>query len=178
MSDVIDACNEENDAHRLRQEGLAQHVEKLVAEVQRERKAHEQVESQLTALNQSHAAELSRERRQLEAKESALQSALDELARTQSLLVQRESDMDAVQTALQTLEAESKKAGETHTTARFSLQLEVDRLKRDVERLEDDLARARKDVDEREAKCRERDGALDKLHAENRDLASQLSAQT
>src|SRR5262245_54299348 len=84
----------------------------------------------------------------------------------------------AVQSALETIEKESKKAGETHTTARFSLQLEVDRLKRDLERLEDDLARARKDVDDRDTKNRDREGALDKLHAENRDLASQLAAQT
>ena len=60
---------------------------------------------------------------------------------------------------------------------RFSLQLEVDRLKRDLERLEDDLSRARKEMDDKETKNREREGAIDKLHAENRDLASRLAAQ-
>ena len=112
----------------------------------------------------------------MEAKESVLQSTLNDLARTQSL-TQREADL-VVQSSLQTIESESKKLGETHTTARFSLQLEVDRLKRDLERLEDDLARARRDIDEREAKGRERDSTIDKLHADNRDLASQLAAQT
>src|ERR1700733_4876746 len=68
--------------------------------------------------------------------------------------------------------------GETHTTARFSLHLEVDRLKRDLEPLEDDLSRARKEIDDKETKHRDREGAIDKLHAENRDLASQLAAQT
>ena len=119
-----------------------------------------------------------RDRRSLEAKESALQSALNDLARTQSVLTQRESDLAAVQQALSAVETESKKLGETHTTARFSLQLEVDRLKRDVDRLEDDLKRARKDLEDREGKGRDRDGVIDKLHAENRDLASQLAAQT
>lgn len=117
-------------------------------------------------------------KRSLETKESALQSALNELARTQALLSQREIDLTAVQNALQGLEQESKKLGESHTTARFSLQLEVDRLKRDIERLEDDLRRARKELDERDGKGRDREGILDKLHAENRDLAAQLAAQT
>lgn len=118
------------------------------------------------------------EQRALEAKDSALQSALNDLARTQSLLTQREADLIAVQTALQTLEADNKKLGESHTTARFSLQLEVDRLRRDVERLEDELTRARKELDDREGKGRDRNGVIDKLHAENRDLAAQLAAQT
>jgi chromosome segregation ATPase len=83
-----------------------------------------------------------------------------------------------MQTGLQSMEAESKKLGESHTTARFSLQLEVDRLKRDLERLEDDLARSRKDMDERETKGRERDSVMDSLHLENRELASQLAMQT
>ena len=111
-------------------------------------------------------------------KESVLQSALNDLTRTQSLLTQRESDLGAVQSSLQGLESESKRLGETHTTARFSLHLEVDRLKRDLERLEDDLSRARKEIDDKETKHRDREGAIDKLHAENRDLASQLAAQT
>jgi chromosome segregation ATPase len=125
-----------------------------------------------------HDAELRRERRTVEAKESALQSALNDLARTHARLTQRESDLAAVQSSLQGIESESKRLGETHTTARFSLQLEVDRLKRDLDRLEDELARARKDIDEKETKNRDRDGTIDKLHAENRDLASQLAAQT
>jgi chromosome segregation ATPase len=114
----------------------------------------------------------------LEQKESALTSALNELARTQALLTQREEDLEKVSKALEDVEKESRKAGETHTTARFSLQLEVDRLKRDLERLEDELMRARKELEDRETKGRDRDSVLDKLHAENRDLASQLAVQT
>jgi len=55
-----------------------------------------------------------------------------------------------MQAGLQSMEAESKKLGESHTTARFSLQLEVDRLKRDLERLEDELAARTQGSDERE----------------------------
>lgn len=178
MTELYEQCSQDILAHRSRQEELARHVEDLVDEVQRERDARERGESELTKADKEYDAKLRREQRAMETKESALQSALNDLARTQSLLTQREADLAAVQASLQTIESESKRLGETHTTARFSLQLEVDRLKRDLERLEDDLARARRDIDEREAKGRERDSTIDRLHADNRDLASQLAAQT
>jgi len=178
MTDLYEQCTQDILAHRSRQEELARHVEDFVAEVRREREARERAESELTNADRDHDAELRKGRRALEAKESALQSALNDLTRTQSLLTQRESDLGAVQSSLQGLESESKRLGETHTTARFSLHLEVDRLKRDLERLEDDLSRARKEIDDKETKHRDREGAIDKLHAENRDLASQLAAQT
>ncbi|KAF9267702.1 hypothetical protein L218DRAFT_919289 [Marasmius fiardii PR-910] len=178
MTEAYETCSEEIHAHRSRQEELATHVESLVEELQREREGRERLEADLDVALKEHDAELRQERRTLESKESALQSALKDLARTESLLSQRESDLEQVQSALKTIEQESKRAGETHSTARFSLQLEVDRLKRDLERLEGELARARKDLGEKDARSRDRDGDLDKLHAENRELASQLSAQT
>ncbi|KAG6819546.1 hypothetical protein H0H93_010792 [Arthromyces matolae] len=176
-TDMYEVCKNEIHAHRSRQEELARHVEDLVEEARRERSARERLEAELEAADKEHDTEVRRQRRTLEAKESALQSALNDLARVQSLLTQRESDLQAVQTALQTLEAESKRLGETHTTARFSLQLETDRLKRDLERVEDELARARKELDDKESRNRDRDGTLDKLHAEKRELESQLASQ-
>ncbi|TFK45915.1 hypothetical protein OE88DRAFT_1668544 [Heliocybe sulcata] len=169
---------EEVEKLRAREDELAQHIESLVDELRRERESREDVQSQITAIQQEHDIELRQERRALEAKESALESALTDLSRTQSLLAQRDADLGAVQAALQKVENESKKTSESHTTAKFSMQLEVDRLKRDLERVEDELARARKELDSRDGKTRERDGVIDKLHAENRDLASQLAAQT
>ena len=67
----------------------------------------------------------------------------------------------AVQNALNSMEAQSMKLGESHTMNRFSLQLEVDRLKRDIERLEG----AHAGLASRESKTRDWDDALDKLHA-------------
>ncbi|KZV62762.1 hypothetical protein PENSPDRAFT_758485 [Peniophora sp. CONT] len=178
VTELYEQCTQDIVAHRERQEELARHVEDLVSEVRREREARERAEADFDKAEREFDADLRRERRTLEAKESALQTALTDLARAQSLLQQREEDLAALQNSLQDTEEESKRLGESHTTARFSLQLEVDRLKRDLERLEDEVARARKDRDDRETKARERDGVLDKLHAENRDLASQLAAQT
>jgi chromosome segregation ATPase len=177
MTDLYEECGLDILAHRSRQE-LAWHVEDLVAEFRKEREARERAEFELTDADREHDAELRKGRRTLEAKESALQSAFNDLARTQLLLTQMESDLGAVQSSIQGLESESKRLRETHTTARFSLRLAVDRLKQDLERLEDDLSRARKEIDDKKTKNREREGAIDKLHAENRDLASQLAAQT
>ncbi|KAK0200971.1 hypothetical protein DFS33DRAFT_1507788 [Desarmillaria ectypa] len=178
MSEAYETCSREIHAHRARQEELAQHVEELVEEVEREREAREQSENALEEVEKKGEADLRLERRALEAKESALQSALNDLSRAQSLLSQRDTDLQAVQTALRALESESKRAGETHTTTQFSLQLEVDRLKRDLERIEDELTRARKELNDRESKGRDRDSDLDKLHGENRELSTQLAAQT
>ena len=178
MTEMYETCSQDIHAHRSRQEELAQHVEELVSQLQSERTAREQAENELDAADNEHNADLRKQQRILESKESALQSVLADLARTQSLLSQREADLQAVQQALQTLEAESKRLGETHTTARFSLQLETDRVKRDMERLEAELARARQDLSDKDAKTRDRDSLLDKLHAENRDLQTQLGVQT
>jgi chromosome segregation ATPase len=177
-TDLYEECKAELANSFQRRDELAHHVENLVGEINKFQEDREQLVHDADVVDQEHDAEFRRQRREIETKESALQSALDDLARTQSLLDQRNMEYQAVKEALQTLEAESKRAGETHTTAKFSLQLEVDRLQRDLERMEADLARARKDLDGKDNKGRERDNVLDKLHAENRDLATQLAAQT
>lgn len=124
-----------------------------------------------------HADALRRERRTLESKESALQSALSDLARVETALAQREADLQAIQQALSARDADARREGDEATSARFSLQLELDRFKRDCQRLEDDLVRARRDRDDRDDTRRERDAQLDRLHGEIRDLTSQLAAE-
>lgn len=178
MDEIYECCKTELTGALNRRDELARHVENLISEIGKLQEEREQLVRDADTVDQEHDAEYRRQRRAIETKESALQSALDDLARTQALLDQRNMEYQAVKDALQTLEAESKRAGETHTTAKFSLQLEVDRLQRDLERLETDLARARRDLEERDNKGRNRDDVLDKLHAENRDLAAQLAAQT
>src|ERR1700733_13936988 len=111
MTDLYEQCSQDILAHRSRQEELARHVEDLVAEVRRECEARERAESELTNADRDHDAELRKGRRALEVKESVLQSALNDLTRTQSLLTQRESDIGAVQSSLQGLESESKRLG-------------------------------------------------------------------
>ena len=92
-----------------------------------------------------------------------MQDAQSSLKSARALLEQREADLADVQSALQALESEKRKLGESATTDKFSLGLEVDRLRRDLQRCEDELERAREDVRDRERARREREGALDKL---------------
>ena len=176
-TNLYEVCSQDILAHRARQEELARHVEVLVREVEKERDARERAEGQVEKANRDFDSEMRRSRRAYEAQEASAQTSQSELARLQSLLGQREADIAALQTALGAQEAAAKTQGEHATTARFSLQLEADRLKRDLERLEDELARARKDLHERETRMRERDGVVDTLHAENRELSAQLAAQ-
>ncbi|KAF8265287.1 hypothetical protein EI94DRAFT_1736213 [Lactarius quietus] len=175
---LYEQSNHDIHAHRARQEELARHVEDLVGEVQMEREARERAEAELDKSNRDFESEMRRSRRTFEAHEASAQNAQTELARAQALLSQRESDVAALQAALTTQEAAAKSQGEHATTARFSLQLEADRLKRDLERLEDELTRVRKELQERETRMRERDGVIDTLHAENRELSAQLATQT
>ncbi|KAH0825713.1 hypothetical protein J3R83DRAFT_9991 [Lanmaoa asiatica] len=178
LQDLYDQTCQDILAHRSRQEELARHVEDLVAEVKHEREERERLEQELLKVEKEYDSELRHERRNLEIKESALQSALDNLAKNETFLEQRQSDIKTVQDALRTKEEESKKLGDSHTTAKFSLQLEVDRLKRDIQTLEDALARARQDIAAREGNTRERDLTIDKLHSEVRDLTTRLGNQT
>lgn len=178
LQDLYDATCQDIHAHRSRQEELARHVEDLVVEVKHEREERERMEQELLRVEKEFDSELRHERRNLEIKESALQAAHDNLAKTETLLAQRESDLKAVQDALKSNEEESKKLGDSHTTAKFSLQLEVDRLKRDIQNLEDALTRARQDIAAREGNTRERDLTIDKLHNEVRDLTTRLGNQT
>ncbi|KAG8903325.1 hypothetical protein FRB99_003428 [Tulasnella sp. 403] len=99
-------------------------------------------------------------------------------AALQERLAQREEDIATLQAKLNDLEKESLKLGESHTTDRFALELELERLRRDLARAKEDAERFQKNADERDGRSRERENAIDKLHAENRDLASQLAAQT
>lgn len=178
VKEAYEVASQEIDESRAKQEELAQHIEELVRSLESERKSREKAEVALASAERGHELELRRERRAVEAKESALKNAIADHERALSLLSQREGDLAAVQNVLKSLEQESKKLGESHTTVRFSLQLEAEKVTRDLERANEDLARARKELEERETKFREREGMIDKLHAENRDLASQLAGQT
>jgi len=178
LQELYDQSLQDMHAHRARQEELARHIEDLVTEVKREQEARENLEHELDNVEKTHESDIRRERRALEDKDSALRSALDDLSRAQSLLSQRQGDLEAVQNALRDMEQRSKELGETHTTARFSLQLEVDRLKRDVDRLEDELSRTRKDVGDREGTTRDREDLIHKLQLEVQQLTTQLNTQT
>src|SRR6266550_43968 len=166
------------DEYRSKQEELARHVEDLVKNVDSERMSREKIESDLTLATRDHELRTRQEQRALEAKDTELRNALANFERAQSLLIQREKDLAAVQDALKAKEKESKLLGESQTTARFSLQLEVDKITRDHQRAQEDLLSARKAVEDKEKRIREKEEIIDGLHAEKLELKSQLAAQT
>lgn len=174
-TEVYESCRHELHQHKLLQEDLTRQISDLSDELEHITKSHQRVIDDLT---RKHEDELRKSARTLESKESTLQSTLNDLNRLQALLSQREEDLHDVQDALEGLEEERKRRGEVDTTARFSLQLELDRLKRDLERVEDELSRARKEIDDKEIKVRDKDSVIDKLSSENRDLAAQVAAHT
>ncbi|KAK2460714.1 hypothetical protein APHAL10511_007184 [Amanita phalloides] len=178
LTEAYESTSQVIDEYRSKQEELAQHVEGLVRSLDSERSSREKIESDLALAERDHELEIRQVRRAAEARDNELRNALADLERSQSLLSQREKDLAAVQDALRSKEQESKLLGETHTTARFSLQLEVEKMTRDLERSQDDLLRARREVEEKESKIREREGIIDGLHGEKLELRSQLAAQT
>ena len=58
MTEMYETCSQDIHAHRSRQEELAQHVEELVAQLQSERTAREQVENELDAADNDLNAHL------------------------------------------------------------------------------------------------------------------------
>ncbi|KIJ55762.1 hypothetical protein M422DRAFT_240378 [Sphaerobolus stellatus SS14] len=178
VSNLYEQCREEIVAHRARQEELAQHAEALAAELQVERDQREQLDNELDTLERHREDDERKHRRAIEDKEAELRSALNDASRFKTLLAERDTDMAALQAAVTRVEDERRQLGESHTNDKFSLELEVDRLKRDLGRAEDDLNRARAELADREAQYRERDALIDRLHTNNRDLTAEVATQT
>ena len=178
MTSLYEQCRKEIIAHRERQEELGRHAENLAAEVQAEREGREQLENELDSLERHREDDTRRHQRTLEEKDAELRSALDNVSRQKAILTERDADLAGLQAALKSLEVETRRAGESHTSDKFSLELELDRHKRDVARMEDDLNRVRADLADREAQTRDREGQIDRLHTANRDLTAELAIQT
>ncbi|GJJ11520.1 hypothetical protein Clacol_005753 [Clathrus columnatus] len=175
---LYEQCHQEILVHRAREEELGRHAEALAAELNSDREVREQLENEMDSLERQQEDEQRQHRRALEEKQAELKTALDDISRLKTLLAERDADYTTLQNALKNLEAENKRVGESHTTDRFSLELELDRLKRDLSRAEDDLSRVRAELAAREVSYREREAQLDKLHSMNRDLTAEIAVQT
>lgn len=191
-TELYEACKEQILQHREREEELARHAEELAAEINAEREAREESEAerddivaQFNDLDEKYREargeweeSARRERRTLDETEAALTTARHDLDLAKALLSQREADIAEIQNVLSKKDAESRRLGESATSDRFALNLELERLRRDIARGEEEIVRLKRDIDERDAKARDREAALDKMHVENRELAGQLASQT
>lgn len=88
-----------------------------------------------------------------------LQSTKSDIAKLQSLLSIRETDLQKLQDAMNGL----TKLGETHTNNQFSLGLELERAKRDLARCQSELDARRREMDENDEEARERDSRMASL---------------
>ncbi|KAJ1309342.1 hypothetical protein OPQ81_006121 [Rhizoctonia solani] len=190
------ALEDQLDAQRKREDELARRDDLIADELEELRAVREELEAEKRALEnelvkteekwERERAEREREgkvwagrvedaerlqARAVDELEHDLEHARNELRSVELTLVQRDADLAAVQAALRSLEA----AREHSTTDKFSMELELDRLRRDLERCEDELARARRELADAESKGREREAVVDKMHAEKRELDSQLA---
>lgn len=73
-----------------------------------------------------------------------------ELETAKSRVSERDRDLQSVQNVLRGLQDERQKLGDEHTSDRFSLELEIERVKNDLQRAEVDLDQARKDLTKRD----------------------------
>jgi len=190
--ELYEVCREQAVQHRQREEELAQHAADLAAEINAEREARDELEVEreefIDRFNEIDAKfrdakkeweeSARRERRTLEDTEAALTTARHDLELAKALLSQRESDIAEIQAVLTKKDAESRRLGESASSDRFSLNLELERVRRDASRAEEEVTRLKKEIEERDTKARDREAALDKLHVENRELAGQLASQT
>jgi chromosome segregation ATPase len=69
-----------------------------------------------------------------------------ELDSARDRIVQRDNDLNDVESSLKALQSERRQMGDTQSADKAALELEIERVKRDLRDCEDDLERARDDV--------------------------------
>lgn len=100
-----------------------------------------------------------------------LEQTRTEMSNLQRLLAIREQDMEKLQDALNGLESSTQRLGESHTNDRFSLTVEMDRVKRDLVRCQEALETAKSQSEQRDEMIRERDMDLATLVRRPSDIA-------
>ncbi|KAE8260342.1 hypothetical protein A4X03_0g3847 [Tilletia caries] len=106
-------------------------------------------------------------------KENALKAIQAELDSAKSALLSSRADVEKLQAALRETETEHSRAGLHNANDKHSLELELDRVKRDLGTCEGDLERVRRELGRKEEVLGERDQALDLARAELVDIRAQ-----
>ncbi|WWD18405.1 hypothetical protein CI109_102855 [Kwoniella shandongensis] len=121
--------------------------------------------------------EKERSQRALREKDQLLARLQNELESARDRVALRERDLASVEHALRDLEDERRKIGDDHTSDRFGLELEIERVKRDLERCEDELEVARRELDGRDERLRSRDIEVARMLDKQRDLENRLASE-
>ncbi|CAO1622322.1 unnamed protein product [Jaminaea pallidilutea] len=166
---------EELEAKRAHAARLDEKCQDMLADLQDEERKNDSLEAEWES---KMAAAEDKLRRVIDEKEDALAAAEDDLDAARRSLRDRNSDLEALQRALKSKENETEQRGRSSATDRHSLELELDRLKRDLARCEQDLARARDDVDRKEEQAREKSAQMSQMYTENCELSAKLATET
>lgn len=165
-------------AERARLQDLNAKLDAKVSDVVEDLKAEER------ALDDAHA-EWERKLEETEArmsrvvrdKDEAILALEKELNQMEDDLATRKADVQTLQDALRAKENESFRMGQSSANDKYSLELEIDRLKRDLSRCEDDLARSRKELDRKDDALRQKEDTLAQLHSELREAQAKLASE-
>ncbi|KAK8858516.1 hypothetical protein IAR55_002743 [Kwoniella newhampshirensis] len=118
-----------------------------------------------------------RSHRALQEKDQLLSRLQSDLDSARDRVALKEKDLASVEHALRDLEDERRKIGDNHTSDRFGLELEIERMKRDLGRCEDELEAARKDLEARDERLRARDIEVARMLDKQRDLENRLASE-
>lgn len=138
-------------------------------------RAEEAFHSEREAWEKSRQREAEHHERVLATKDQVTERLTTELEAARDRVAMRDRDLVSVQNALRSLEAERRKLGDELSSDQRSLELEIERLRRDLARAEDDLDRAREEARERESSLAKRDMQLAELMDKHRSVERQLT---
>nr|KIR89442.1 hypothetical protein I308_00449 [Cryptococcus tetragattii IND107] len=165
--DLISVLKE---ARRKIQEEKEEAITRLGQEKEERRSDRESIKRELGTENSRLRQALSEK----EVQASRLQSELDAARERLSL---RDRDLSEVERKLHDLEDERRKLGDEHTSNRFGLELEIDRVKRDLQRCEDELDIAKRELEKKNENLRDRDIELATMLDKQRDIENKLSSE-
>ncbi|KIR68471.1 hypothetical protein I314_00890 [Cryptococcus bacillisporus CA1873] len=165
--DLISALKE---ARRKIQEEKEEAITRLSQEKEERRSDRESIKRELGTENSRLRQALSEK----EVQASRLQSELDAARERLSL---RDRDLSEVERKLHDLEDERRKLGDEHTSNRFGLELEIERVKRDLQRCEDELDIAKRELEKKNGNLRDRDIELATMLDKQRDIENKLSSE-
>ncbi|BEI86402.1 hypothetical protein CcaverHIS002_0606890 [Cutaneotrichosporon cavernicola] len=155
------------------------HFEELIDALKTARKKandeREEIASALKRESDARAQDADHHRRAVAGRDQAQERVTAELEAARDRVAMRDRDLMNVQTALRSLEDERRKIGAAANSDQHSLELEIERLRRDLGACEDDLDRARDEVREKEQTLHDRDMELAELIDKTRDLEGHLS---
>lgn len=170
LRDAEAQATQERNQHRAVVEDLSRQVAELEAKRRQENESRDELRAEgrqyrdeVKTLQRDLEDEQERFERKLREKEQANVRLAADLDSARDRLNQRDSDLQELQRALRSLEDDRRKIGHEHSSNRHSLELEIDRVRRDLATTEDDLQKATEEIDRMAALLQSRESEIEDL---------------